>query len=54
MVIIKHIDAFCQNIYEVNDLKKHKRRLRELEGPELGFEEISVGSLKVLKEVWVD
>ena len=35
-------------------LEKHKRRLWELEGSELGFEEISVGSLKILEEVRVD
>ena len=39
---------------EVNDLEKHKRRLRELEGPDVGFQEIPVGSLKVLEEVQVD
>merc|ERR1712117_150722 len=30
-------------------LEKHKGRLRELEGSELGFEEISVGSFKFSK-----
>ena len=49
-----HWTLIVRSILRGNYLEKHKRRLGELESSELCFQEISVGSFKVLKEVGVN